>query len=141
VTAEFERLGLLTAEQEQGGRRRRVYSLTEEGRSALGAWLAERWGLPADLVEAIACHHRPENATRNPELAFLVHVANSLAERAGFVWPRGVAPRPLTPSAWELVESDEARRETLLETLVEDVVRETERERELFAEFRGSQEE
>ena len=41
VTAELERLGLVTAEQEQGGRRRRVYSLTDEGRSALGAWLSE----------------------------------------------------------------------------------------------------
>jgi len=39
-----------------------------------------------------------------------------------------------------LVEADERRREALLRTLVEDVVRETERERELFAEFRGSQE-
>jgi DNA-binding PadR family transcriptional regulator len=36
VTAELERLGLLTAEQEQGGRRRRVYSLTDGGRSARG---------------------------------------------------------------------------------------------------------
>ena len=41
VTAELERLGMLTAEQEQGGRRRRVYSLTDEGRSALGAWVSE----------------------------------------------------------------------------------------------------
>lgn len=41
VTAELERLGMLTAEQERGGRRRRVYSLTEEGRSALNAWLSE----------------------------------------------------------------------------------------------------
>jgi DNA-binding PadR family transcriptional regulator len=41
VTAELERLGMLTAEQEQGGRRRRVYSLTDEGRSALQAWVAE----------------------------------------------------------------------------------------------------
>jgi PadR family transcriptional regulator, regulatory protein AphA len=41
VTAELERMGMLTAEQERGGRRRRVYSLTEEGRSALRAWLAE----------------------------------------------------------------------------------------------------
>ena len=41
VTAELARLGLLTAEQEPGGRRRRVYSLTDDGRSALRAWLAE----------------------------------------------------------------------------------------------------
>src|SRR5437867_2691937 len=53
----------------------------------VGAWLAERWGLPADLVEAIACHHRPEAATRNRELAALVHVANSLTDRAGLSWP------------------------------------------------------
>jgi DNA-binding PadR family transcriptional regulator len=41
VTAELERVGMLTAEQEQGGRRRRVYSLTDKGRSALRAWVAE----------------------------------------------------------------------------------------------------
>jgi putative nucleotidyltransferase with HDIG domain len=106
------------------------------GHAEVGAWLAERWGLPADLVEAIACHHTPEAATRNVELAALVHVANSLTERAGFSWPKGVATRPLSPSAWELVEADER----LQEVLVENVIRETERERALFAEFRGSQE-
>ncbi len=41
VTTELERLGMLTAEQEPGGRRRRVFSLTDEGRSALHAWLSE----------------------------------------------------------------------------------------------------
>ena len=106
----------------------------------VGAWLAERWGLPADLVEAIACHHRPEAATRNRKLAALVHVANSLADRAGISWPTGVASRPLSPSTWELVEADERRREPLLKELVQDVIRETERERALFDEFRGSQE-
>jgi DNA-binding PadR family transcriptional regulator len=40
ATAELERLGMLTAEQEAGGRRRRVYSLTDEGRSALQAWVS-----------------------------------------------------------------------------------------------------
>src|SRR5687767_3501080 len=41
VTKELTRLGMLTAEQERGGRRRRVFSLTDEGRSALRAWLSE----------------------------------------------------------------------------------------------------
>ena len=106
----------------------------------VGAWLAERWGLPADLVEAIACHHRPETAIRNKELAALVHVANSLTERAGLSWPKGVVTRPISPSALELVEADERQRETLLSELVLVVARETERELTLFAEFRGSQE-
>jgi putative nucleotidyltransferase with HDIG domain len=107
----------------------------------VGAWLAERWGLPADMVEAIACHHRPETATRNRELASLVHIANSLTERAGHSWPKGVESHPVSPSAWELVELDGPRREALLTELVQDVIRETARERALFAEFRGSQEE
>ena len=41
VTAELARRGMLTSEQERGGRRRRVFSLTDEGRSALRAWLSE----------------------------------------------------------------------------------------------------
>ena len=40
-TAEVARLGLRTAAQADGGRRRRVYSLTDAGRSAIGAWLSE----------------------------------------------------------------------------------------------------
>jgi PadR family transcriptional regulator AphA len=41
ATRELARAGMLTAEQERGGRRRRVFSLTDEGRSALRAWLSE----------------------------------------------------------------------------------------------------
>lgn len=110
------------------------------GHAEVGAWLAERWGLPADMVEAIACHHRPEAATRNRELAALVHIADSLTARAGLSWPKGVGSHLVSPSAWELVEADEPKRHALLQELVHDVIRETERERALFAEFRGSQE-
>jgi PadR family transcriptional regulator, regulatory protein AphA len=41
VTTQLARLGMLTAEQERGGRRRRVFSLTDEGRAALRDWLSE----------------------------------------------------------------------------------------------------
>jgi PadR family transcriptional regulator, regulatory protein AphA len=41
VTAELERLGMLTAEQEPRGRRRRFFTLTDAGRTALRAWLSE----------------------------------------------------------------------------------------------------
>ena len=44
IYAETERLaglGLLAEEREQSGRRRRSYRITEAGRDALGAWLAE----------------------------------------------------------------------------------------------------
>jgi putative nucleotidyltransferase with HDIG domain len=105
----------------------------------VGGWLAERWGLPADIVEAIACHHRPDDATRNPALASLVHIANSLAQRAGYPWASGVDDRGPDARAWESVQPD-AGRDALVLGLVEDVIRETEREKALFAEFRRSQE-
>lgn len=116
------------------------HELFGSSHAEVGAWLAERWGLPPDLVEAIACHHRPEAATRNRALSARVHIADSLTERAGQSWPTGVAPTPVSSFAWELVEVDERRREAMLRELIKDVIRETEREQALFAEFRGPQE-
>ncbi len=116
-------------------------SLYGSDHSEVGGWLAERWGLPAEIVEAIACHHRPWEAVRAPELTALVHIADSLADGAGYAWAPSTATGPATASAWEAIEPDTRRREALLDGLTEVVVRETERERELFAEFRGTQEE
>ncbi len=41
--------GYLTARQEPGGRRRKVYSLTDEGRAALREWAAEPSAAPPQL--------------------------------------------------------------------------------------------
>ncbi len=106
----------------------------------VGGWLAERWGLPADMVEAIALHHRPERAEINPELASLIYIADSLAERTGHGWPEGADERPISDSAWEWVEPDEKRRHELLRDLVPEVRQAVEKERELFLHFRGPQE-
>ncbi len=43
--------GYLAARQEDGGRRRRVYSLTEEGKQALAAWAADVAVTPPQLRE------------------------------------------------------------------------------------------
>src|SRR4051812_44145520 len=43
--------GYLEARQEEGGRRRRVYSLTEAGREALAAWAADPEVAPPQLRE------------------------------------------------------------------------------------------
>jgi PadR family transcriptional regulator AphA len=41
--------GYLSARQEEGGRRRRVYALTEKGREALARWAAEPTASPPQL--------------------------------------------------------------------------------------------
>jgi DNA-binding PadR family transcriptional regulator len=47
--ARLTELGLLTEEQEAGGRKRRLYRLTDDGRSALKDWLAEPTDEPTEI--------------------------------------------------------------------------------------------
>lgn len=51
--------------------------------SQVGEWLATHWGLPENLVEAIAEHHTVELATNNPLLVAVVHVANQICKIKG----------------------------------------------------------
>ena len=45
----------------------------------VGVALANAWHLPARLQECIAHHHQPDKAPTEPEVAAVVHIANSLA--------------------------------------------------------------
>jgi PadR family transcriptional regulator AphA len=45
--------GYLSAHQEEGGRRRRVYSVTEKGREALAEWAAEPTAAPPQLRDEV----------------------------------------------------------------------------------------
>ncbi len=47
--------------------------------SEVGAWIAERWSLPADIVEAIRSHHRFPEARHHRELVGVVAFADSLS--------------------------------------------------------------
>lgn len=49
----------------------------------VGGRLAERWGLPPTLAEAIALHHDPAAARLDPPLVSAVHVGDSLARACG----------------------------------------------------------
>jgi len=46
-----------------------------------GARVVERWNLPSELVEAIACHHAPELAGEHIQLATIIFIANAIALR------------------------------------------------------------
>lgn len=49
----------------------------------VGAHIAEKWHLPEELVEAIATHHTPEQATINPKMTAMVHVADVMVMMMG----------------------------------------------------------
>ena len=48
----------------------------------VGGWLAERWNLPAQLVDAILHHHTPSSARLNRELVAIIHYADVVANRS-----------------------------------------------------------
>ncbi|MGC8594342.1 MAG: HDOD domain-containing protein [Candidatus Kryptoniota bacterium] len=82
-----------------------IYKIIEEGKEQplfaeetvlganhadVGAWIAERWNFPPQLVEAIKFHHHPVQAKINTELTSVVHVANQIACTHGYScsnWP------------------------------------------------------
>jgi putative nucleotidyltransferase with HDIG domain len=49
----------------------------------IGSWLADKWNFPDQLVEAIAFHHQPHLATKNPQLASLVYLAEYICSKLG----------------------------------------------------------
>ncbi|MEW6517304.1 MAG: HDOD domain-containing protein [candidate division FCPU426 bacterium] len=45
----------------------------------VGAWMVDRWNLPAEIVTPIACHHAPEEAKEQKALTQVLYMANRLA--------------------------------------------------------------
>ncbi|MCX7984357.1 MAG: HDOD domain-containing protein [Bacteroidetes bacterium] len=70
----------------------------------VGGWLAERWNLPVQLIEAISFHHTPQKATINPELVAIIHCADNFAReiaKADILYERHIG---LSPVALELLQ-------------------------------------
>ena len=44
----------------------------------IGGWLAEKWNLPAHLVNAITYHHRPYDLPEPEDLVLITHLSNAL---------------------------------------------------------------
>lgn len=49
----------------------------------VGAKIAEKWKLSEELVEAIACHHSPENAVIDPKMTAITHISNGILMMMG----------------------------------------------------------
>lgn len=78
----------------------------------VGAWLLERWRLPAELVTAVRIHHcesLPDPGQPRASLAAIVQVADWLATTQGLgpPWPRD-RQRPMPASRGLLALEDEA---------------------------------
>lgn len=52
----------------------------------IGELVSRHWGLPAEIVEAITCHHHPDNHPELGKLAALTHVAEAISNGLDIPW-------------------------------------------------------
>lgn len=70
---------------------------------SIGRALFRAWNFPVGVVEAVACHHEPESASRHAELACLVHLADYFSYHMDCGCPGGVGARTHSRDASRLV--------------------------------------
>ncbi len=79
-----------------------------------GRLLAERWNLPAMVVEVIFHHHTPDQAGAYAKEAAIVHLADILCRALQFGSGGDSRVPTLNPAAWEMLSISSTDIETLL---------------------------
>jgi putative nucleotidyltransferase with HDIG domain len=72
--------------------------------AGIGRALFRAWDFPAGVIEAVACHHEPNEASRHAELASLVHLADYFSCHLDACCPGAVPSRTHAKDAAQLVE-------------------------------------
>jgi putative nucleotidyltransferase with HDIG domain len=70
----------------------------------VGLWLAEKWRFPANLVEAIGYHHRPQLAKQAPLETAIVHVSDLLVRAKGVGFAGDPFVPAVHPATWQLLQ-------------------------------------
>lgn len=73
-----------------------------------GAWIAQKWNFPKDLVEIIGYHHKPHLAKNAPVQTAIVHLSDILIRAKGFGFAGDNFVPSVNPSAWQLLDFSEA---------------------------------
>lgn len=88
----------------------------------VGALLLERWKFPAALVESVRTHHAPEEATVDPVLARISHLADALTMTVGMGLGADGMAYALEPEVFDALGLGESSRiDALIEALAEKI--------------------
>ncbi len=94
----------------------------------LGSYLADKWNLPVPLIEAIDLHHTPGEATEDPQLVSVVHIANSVAKGLGYCASGWSKEKELDSYAFARLDIEPSG----LEGWIDEIKEEIENAEELF---------
>lgn len=105
-----ENILMITAENKILG-----YSHTE-----IGKLLAEKWNLPAKLVQIIAHHHQPNDAGSFAMEASIVHLADIFCRALNMGFGGDNKIPPLDRFAWDSLKIQTSAFETIMETMQDE---------------------
>ena len=84
--------------------------------ASVGAWMAQKWRFPPNLIDIIEYHHKPHLSKRAPLGAAIVHLADILVKARGFGFAGDRLIVSVNPGAWDtLALSESDIKEILLE--------------------------
>ncbi len=87
----------------------------------LGSYLADKWNLPIPLIEVIDLHHTPGEATEDPRLVSIVHIANLLCKGMGIDFVASSKKQDVDPYAFARLDLSAADIEQWLEEIQAEV--------------------
>jgi putative nucleotidyltransferase with HDIG domain len=68
--------------------------------ASVGAWMAQKWRFPRNLIDVIEYHHKPHLSKSAPVDAAIVHLADILVRARGFGFAGDRFLMPVSPEAW-----------------------------------------
>jgi putative nucleotidyltransferase with HDIG domain len=89
----------------------------QETHAAVGMWMAQKWRFPANLIEIIGCHHRPNLAKTAPLETAIVHFSDVLVRARGLGFAGDSLVPAVHPAAFELLALTESDIGDLLDKL------------------------
>ena len=96
------------------------YSILGYSHAEIGKLLAEKWNLPAKLVQIIANHHHPNVAGSFALEASIVHLADIFCRALNMGFGGDNKIPPLDRFAWESLKIQTSAIESLMETMQEE---------------------
>ncbi|MBA4390200.1 MAG: histidine kinase [Syntrophus sp. (in: bacteria)] len=84
--------------------------------ASVGAWMAQKWRFPPNLIDIIEYHHKPHLSKRAPLGAAIVHLADILVKARGFGFAGDRFLVSVSPEAWDMLSLSES---DLKEILIE----------------------
>jgi putative nucleotidyltransferase with HDIG domain len=84
----------------------------------VGGLMASKWNFPATLIEAIQCHHTPDQATIKPELSAIVNIANALCPLDQVTLTK-LGKREIHPASMNILRITSERLESMRTNMVQ----------------------